>query len=165
MNLRLECINGQEEFEISVELINQLELLLVKAGETEGIEEAEVTLSFITDEEMRHLNQTYRGIDKTTDVLSFAMQETTGDEMEIIYSEENKGERKAMDEFLGDILISFPKAVKQSEEYGHSLEREIGFLFIHGFLHLIGYDHQEEGSEKAMFAKQEQILQGAGLIR
>ncbi|HEY0827425.1 MAG TPA: rRNA maturation RNase YbeY [Bacilli bacterium] len=165
MNLKLECINEQEEQEIPAELVKRLELLLVKAGEAEEIEEGEVTLSFITDGEMRRLNQTYRGIDKTTDVLSFAMQDTTEDEMKIFYSEDNEEDRKAMDEFLGDILISIPTAMKQSEEYGHSLEREIGFLFIHGFLHLIGYDHQDEGSEKEMFAKQEQILQKAGFVR
>ncbi len=165
MSLRLDCINEQEEIEVSAELIKLLELLLAKAGASEGVESGEVSLSFITDEEMSRLNQTYREIDKTTDVLSFAMQETTEDEMEIIYSAEDEKDRKAMNEFLGDILISVPQALKQSEEYGHSLEREIGFLFIHGFLHLIGYDHQDETSERAMFAKQEQILQEAGLIR
>ncbi len=165
MNLRLECINDQQEHEISPELITKLELLLVKAGESEGVEEGEVTLSLITDEEMRQLNQTYRGIDKTTDVLSFAMRETVGDELEIFFNEDDEENGSILDELLGDVVISVPRAVQQSKEYGHSLEREIGFLFIHGFLHLIGYDHQDETSEKVMIAKQEQILREAGLTR
>ncbi|MNZ68340.1 Endoribonuclease YbeY [compost metagenome] len=66
---------------------------------------------------------------------------------------------------LGDIIISVETARAQSEEYGHSLEREIGFLFVHGFLHLIGYDHQDDETEAEMTAKQEAILQQAGLSR
>jgi len=66
---------------------------------------------------------------------------------------------------LGDIIISVPRAIAQSEDYGHSVERELGFLFVHGFLHLIGYDHQSEEEEKVMFGKQEHILQQAGLVR
>jgi probable rRNA maturation factor len=69
------------------------------------------------------------------------------------------------EEPLGDIIISVPRAIAQSEDYGHSVDRELGFLFVHGYLHLIGYDHDNEEAEKAMFAKQEQILQQAGLVR
>jgi probable rRNA maturation factor len=68
-------------------------------------------------------------------------------------------------DLLGDIVISVPKAIAQSEEYGHSLERELGFLFVHGFLHLIGYDHQDEATEREMFELQERILLKAGLTR
>ena len=66
---------------------------------------------------------------------------------------------------LGDIIISTERAKSQSEEYGHSLERELGFLFVHGFLHLIGYDHQDEASEAVMTEKQEAVLRLAGLNR
>ena len=65
----------------------------------------------------------------------------------------------------GDIIISVEKAASQAEEYGHSLEREMGFLFVHGFLHLIGYDHQDAQTEAVMTAKQEAVLQQAGLTR
>ncbi|WP_159883849.1 rRNA maturation RNase YbeY [Paenibacillus puerhi] len=71
----------------------------------------------------------------------------------------------SFEEPLGDVIISVQRAVAQAEEYGHSVERELGFLFVHGFLHLIGYDHQEEDEEKVMFGKQELILQQAGLTR
>jgi probable rRNA maturation factor len=66
---------------------------------------------------------------------------------------------------IGDIVISVPRAIEQAKEYGHSIEREIGFLFVHGFLHLIGYDHGSEEEERIMFAKQEAVLQKAGLTR
>lgn len=66
---------------------------------------------------------------------------------------------------LGDIVISYPKAKEQAEEYGHSLERELGFLAVHGFLHLLGYDHETAEEEKEMFQRQEEILQQAGLHR
>jgi probable rRNA maturation factor len=79
--------------------------------------------------------------------------------------EEEDGLEAIYEEPLGDIIISVPRAIAQSEDYGHSIDRELGFLFIHGFLHLIGYDHDSEDAEKEMFAKQEQILLQAGLVR
>ena len=66
---------------------------------------------------------------------------------------------------MSDIVISVERAIEQAQEYGHSVEREIGFLFVHGFLHLIGYDHGDEESERIMFEKQEAVLQKAGLRR
>ncbi|WP_372637734.1 rRNA maturation RNase YbeY, partial [Cohnella sp.] len=77
-------------------------------------------------------------------------------------------EDKAGDPFsdlLGDIVISVPRAEAQAAEYGHSFERELGFLFVHGFLHLLGYDHGDEEEEKEMFSKQEEVLREAGLVR
>lgn len=133
-----------------------LEQLLAFAGEAEGIHEGEVSLSFVDDETIRELNRDYRGIDSPTDVLSFPMFE---DEAERIAAQEEGSL------LWGDIIISVPTAKRQSEEYGHSLEREIGFLFVHGFLHLLGYDHETEEQEKEMFALQEHILQRAGLKR
>ncbi|NOU95457.1 rRNA maturation RNase YbeY [Paenibacillus sp. LMG 31456] len=196
MSLRLEWNSEQTEFEISPEFVAKLELLLRLAGEAEQVDEGEVALTFVDDAEIHRLNKEYRGIDKPTDVLSFAMQEVGDDELEIIFNEDNFVQNDDLsdaeqldkssdsdeeleedsDEFdedgeamfeepLGDIIISVPRAIAQSEDYGHSVERELGFLFIHGFLHLIGYDHQDEESEKEMFAKQEQILQQAGLLR
>ncbi|MFD0682663.1 MULTISPECIES: rRNA maturation RNase YbeY [unclassified Paenibacillus] len=196
MSLRLEWNSEQNEFEISPEFVAKLELLLRLAGEAEQVDEGEVALTFVDDAEIHRLNKEYRGIDKPTDVLSFAMQEVGDDELEIIFDEDDfvqnddlsdaekldksgeadgeleedsdeldEDEEAMFEEPLGDIIISVPRAIAQSEDYGHSVERELGFLFVHGFLHLIGYDHQDEESEKEMFAKQEQILQQAGLLR
>ncbi|MDR0832046.1 MAG: rRNA maturation RNase YbeY [Bacillales bacterium] len=101
----------------------------------------EVSLTLISDETMQEYNLKYRNIDRTTDVLSFAFLE--------------KG---LIDEMLGDIYISFPKAKAQSKEYGHSLERELAFLLIHGILHLLGYDHLKKKDEKIMFDLQKEII-------
>lgn len=162
MTIRLNWTNEQDEYEITETLIKRLEELLQLAGQSEEVETGEVSLTFVDDEAIRELNRAYRDKDKSTDVLSFPMWE--GDEEEIVYDEEDAP--AAEQDLLGDIVISVPTALRQSEEYGHSLEREIGFLFVHGFLHLIGYDHEEgEAEETEMFAKQEAILQKAGLSR
>jgi probable rRNA maturation factor len=170
-DLTLEWNSEQELKEITPGLIAKLEELLRLAGEMEGITEGEVALSFVDDEAIHELNKQYRGIDKPTDVLSFAMSEAGEDEIEIHYDQsledepDVEGEEDSFIEPLGDIIISVPRAIEQAEDYGHSVERELGFLFVHGFLHLIGYDHQSEEEEKSMFAKQEEILQKAGLTR
>lgn len=194
LNLYLECINEQDDVEITPALTDMLKELLRLAGEQEQVDSGEVALSFVDDETIRQLNKDYRGIDKATDVLSFAMTESTEDELPIYYDDENledveleqlqemlelgqlDGGEDTLEEFeeepenllaepLGDIVISIPKALAQAEEYGHSVEREIGFLFVHGFLHLIGYDHMTEEDEKIMFGKQEEILAKAGITR
>ncbi|CAM3381571.1 MULTISPECIES: rRNA maturation RNase YbeY [Paenibacillus] len=165
MSLELVWNNEQEQFEITEELIALLETILQKAGEAEGIEGGEVDLTFVDDEAIHELNREYRGIDRPTDVLSFAMHEVTNDELEIIYELEEGEELGNVPDVLGDIIISVPRAKLQSEEYGHSLEREIGFLFVHGFLHLLGYDHQDEASEAEMMGKQEAVLAEVGLTR
>lgn len=194
LNLYLECNNDQEAYEITPALMDMLKELLRLAGELEQVDSGEVALSFVDDETILQLNKDYRGIDKATDVLSFAMTESTEDELPIYYDDENledveleqlqemselgllDGGEETLEEFeeepenllaepLGDIVISIPKALAQAEEYGHSAEREIGFLFVHGFLHLIGYDHMTEEDEKIMFGKQEEILAKAGITR
>lgn len=165
MSLQLDWNNEQQSLEIPENWIAKLEQLLQLAGEAEGIADGEVSLTFTNDEEIHKLNLEYRGIDRPTDVLSFAMQEDGKDELGIIFEVESEDETDPISGMLGDIIISVDTAKAQSEEYGHSLEREIGFLFVHGFLHLIGYDHQDERSEAEMTAKQEAILNQAGLSR
>lgn len=165
MSLELVWNNEQEQFEITEELIALLESILQKAGEAEGVEDGEVDLTFVDDEAIHELNREYRGIDRPTDVLSFAMHEVTNDELEIIYELDEGEEQGNVPDVLGDIIISVPRAKLQSEEYGHSLERELGFLFVHGFLHLLGYDHQDEASEAEMMGKQEAVLAEVGLTR
>lgn len=110
-------------------------------------ETVEISLLLTDDETIRALNRDYRGIDAATDVLSFAMAEGVG----VAAAE---GPR-----LLGDIVISRERAVEQAEEYGHSIEREEAFLFVHGLLHLLGYDHERsEKAEQEMNALQERIM-------
>ncbi|WHX47714.1 rRNA maturation RNase YbeY [Paenibacillus woosongensis] len=165
MALQLEYSNEQEIIEIGEDLIELLHTLLQKAGEAEGVTDGEVALTFVTDEEIHALNREYRGIDRPTDVLSFAMNESVEEEQEIVYELEEGEELEGFGDMLGDIIISVETAKAQSEEYGHSLNREIGFLFVHGFLHLLGYDHQDEVSEAEMMGKQEAVLAQVGLTR
>jgi len=160
MSLKLEWNSELEHEEIPESWIELLDRILQKAGEMEEIASGEVALTFVDDGRIQELNKQYRNIDAPTDVLSFAMWEGVEGEPEILFEE---GEDPSG--LLGDIVISLPRARAQSEEYGHSLEREVGFLFVHGFLHLIGYDHMDEETEKAMFSRQEEILQEVGLTR
>jgi len=165
MALNLVWNNEQDVLEIGDELIGLLDRLLQKAGEAEGITEGEVALTFVNDEAIHELNREYRGIDRPTDVLSFAMNESLDEELDIVYELEEGEELDELTDVLGDIVISVERAQAQSEEYGHSLEREIGFLVVHGFLHLLGYDHQDTASEKVMMDKQEAALAQVGLVR
>jgi probable rRNA maturation factor len=131
--------------------------LLETAAEMEDLTEGEVSVTFVTNEEIQELNRTYRDKDQPTDVLSFPMYEA--EEVDIEVSDESEPL------LLGDVVISVPRAKVQAEQFGHSFQRELGFLLVHGFLHLIGYDHQNEEAEKDMFAKQEDILAKHGLNR
>lgn len=151
-----------------------LEKLLNVAGELEGVEDGVVTLTLTDDDGIRELNKEFRQLDKPTDVLSFPIRGGEADEPAIRYDDEyetleeeypDEGEGDPFAELLGDIVISVPRALAQAEEYGHSAEREMGFLFVHGFLHLLGYDHETEEEEREMFAKQEEVLSKAGLSR
>ena len=108
---------------------------------------------FVTSEEIRQINQSYRGIDKVTDVISFALMENQDE----LFQE-------AVEE-LGDVFICIERAIEQAADYGHSVEREMGFLAVHGYLHLMGYDHMTEEDEKVMFNKQDEILAKAKLSR
>lgn len=165
MTLTLEWNNEQDALEITDELIAKLETVLQILGETEGVEAGEVALSFVDDAAIHQLNRDYRGVDKPTDVLSFAMQENGDGEPDIVFEVESEDEEEPFGNMLGDVIISVPRAIAQSEDYGHSVERELGFLFAHGFLHLLGYDHQDEAAERIMMEKQEAALQKVGLIR
>ncbi|TJY43421.1 rRNA maturation RNase YbeY [Cohnella pontilimi] len=179
MTLSLEWIDEREDGAGAQEeaWMERLETLLKIAGEAEGVESGIVTLTLTDDEGIQTLNRQYRGLDKPTDVLSFSMVESAGDEPEVRFEDEyeaagESGEWEDADragdpfsDLLGDIVISVPRAEAQAAEYGHSFERELGFLFVHGFLHLLGYDHDSEADEKRMFAKQEEVLAKAGLTR
>ena len=104
---------------------------------------------FIDDKQMHEMNKEYRGIDRTTDVLSFALNDNKRIET-VINS-------------LGDIYISIPKMISQASEYEHSEKRELSFLTVHGLLHLLGYDHMKPEDEKVMFGLQKEILDELGI--
>lgn len=176
MTLTLEWIdereNGGDEGESGWPAL--LGKLLNVAGELEGVEDGVVTLTLTDNEGIRELNREYRGLDKPTDVLSFPLRGGPGDDADIRYDDDfetleeelpEDAENDPFAELLGDIVISVPRALEQAQDYGHGADREMGFLFVHGFLHLIGYDHETDEQEKAMFAKQEEILSKAGLSR
>ncbi|HWP51449.1 MAG TPA: rRNA maturation RNase YbeY [Clostridia bacterium] len=123
----------------------------------EGLQEpAEISISLVDNESIRELNASYRNKDSATDVLSFPMGE------EGIYDiNEESGAS-----ILGDIVISMERAVEQARLYGHSLERELGFLTVHSMFHLLGYDHETDGMQaRIMHEKEEAVLQGLGLSR
>lgn len=133
--------------------------LLAHAAQEEGFSgETEVSVTFMSDEEIKQINAEYRGIDKPTDVISFALEEVTTGEVAIIVEQD-------MPTILGDILISVDTAKRQAVEYEHSINREIGFLALHGFLHLLGYDHMTAEDEAKMFGRQKEILGTFGLER
>ncbi|WP_195572697.1 rRNA maturation RNase YbeY [Paenibacillus sp. 1001270B_150601_E10] len=165
MSVTIEWNNEQDKYPISPGLVAQLEQLLQEAAAAESVTEGEVALTFVDNERIHELNRDYRGIDRPTDVLSFALNESTDEELDILYEVEDELELASIGDMLGDIIISVERAQEQAEEYGHSIERELGFLFVHGFLHLLGYDHQDEASEKIMMDKQEKVLQKIGLTR
>ncbi|GAB7386323.1 rRNA maturation RNase YbeY [Bacillaceae bacterium] len=155
MSIELEIINEQETVEIAAEHLDLIRRLVQTAAELEDVS-GELAITLVDDARIRELNRQYRGVDRPTDVLSFPMLE--GEEDFPVAGGE-------VPTLLGDIVISVPRAVEQAEEYGHSFERELGFLVVHGFLHLLGYDHHDEAAEKKMFARQEEILQRNRLTR
>ena len=142
-----------EEESILPERRKQLAAMLNQAIE-EGIrrsgrsDEAEVSLMLVDDQRIHALNLEYRGVDRPTDVLSFALQEEMEEEPDSDFA----------DGMLGDIVISVPRARAQAEEYGHSFERELVYLAVHGTLHLLGYDHEEETAKLEMRRKEEEVM-------
>lgn len=116
---------------------------------------AELSLLLTTDEEVRRLNREHRGIDRPTDVLSFSLVE----------GEPVPQAPAAGSMLLGDVVVSYPQAVRQAGEYGHSIEREVAFLSVHGVLHLLGYDHQDPEEEAKMVARQNETLESLGHTR
>ena len=143
--------------------IDMLQELLLFIAKKESIpENAEVSVNFVNNKEIQELNSLYRQQDKITDVISFALQDLVEGEI-LIKEEDTIGVSIPL--ALGDVVISIDKAIEQASEYNHSLERELGFLAVHGLLHLLGYDHMNEVDEKKMFKKQTDLLEEFGLER
>jgi homotetrameric cytidine deaminase/rRNA maturation RNase YbeY len=123
---------------------------------------SEVSILLVDDEKIREINNEQRGIDSSTDVLSFPIVEMEDGEIKSNLGDIDMEENIML---LGDIVISLETAYKQANEYGHSFERELAFLTTHGVFHLLGYDHEDEESEKNMLNKQEVVLGKMGLKR
>jgi probable rRNA maturation factor len=147
-----------ETNQLSTEQMEQIEKLLNFAAGIENVEDSsEVSVTFVSNERIHEINKEFRDKDAPTDVISFAMEELGEGEIQLIGAE--------LPRVLGDIIISIPKAEEQAKEYGHSFIRELGFLAVHGFLHLLGYDHMEKDEEEKMFSRQKEILEVYGLTR
>lgn len=131
---------------------NYLESVIEYTLKKQRVKNAYLSIIFIDDDKMHEMNKEYRGIDRTTDVLSFAYED----------NEEIIGEIRE----LGDIFVSIPKMKSQALEYGHSEKRELSFLVVHGILHLLGYDHTiDEEHERVQFELQEEILNELNITR
>ncbi|GMQ60044.1 rRNA maturation RNase YbeY [Vallitalea sediminicola] len=161
-------INNNLEQNFSKEYENMINKVIdVSLDQEKCPYEVEISITITNNEEIRKINKEYRDMDKPTDVLSFPL---------IDFSEPSKFDDidASSDEWfdldtgelmLGDIIISLERAKEQAKEYGHSLEREIGFLTAHSMLHLMGYDHIINEEEQVMNVKQQQILNEVGLKR
>lgn len=156
MSLLIDIVD--ETGSVSEELLKEVENLLQFAAEREGIQDqAEVSVTIVSNDDIHQINKEYRGKDAPTDVISFALEEEGEGEIEIVGAE--------MPPVLGDIIISADRTREQAEEYNHSFKRELGFLAVHGFLHLLGYDHMTKEEEEEMFTKQKELLDAYGLKR
>lgn len=144
--------NMQQVVEVTEDLEELIENVVYTALAEEDADLAnEVSVVLVDDTYIHKMNLEYRGIDRPTDVLSFAMLEEDETEPEILGEQDSEP-------MLGDIIISLETALRQAAEYNHSVQREIAFLTLHGMLHLLGYDHMEEAETKEMRAREEAIL-------
>ncbi|MFD9627813.1 rRNA maturation RNase YbeY [Peribacillus muralis] len=147
-----------ETNEVTEEAQQLVASILQFAAKKEKLEDnTELSVTFVDNDRIREINKEYRHKDAATDVISFALEEMGEGEMEIVGA--------GVPRMLGDIIISIERTKEQAEEYGHSFDRELGFLALHGFLHLLGFDHMNDEEEKVMFTKQKEILEEYGLSR
>lgn len=148
--MNIEVFN-EVDVDLSQEL-DELKELLKNVCNDEKLDNGEFNVIIVSEEKIQELNKNYRGLDKVTDVISFALEDEKSFNIEDY-------------RMLGDIYICLNRAREQAEEYGHSFKRELSFLAIHGLLHLLGYDHMNEDDEKVMFGKQEEVLKRYGIER
>ena len=147
--------NYPEELSFPTEIEENVRAAAEKVGELYGVENGEVSVTLTNNDYIHQLNRKYRQIDRPTDVLSFALNE----------SEEPDIENGPDINVLGDIILSVERAEEQAAEYGHSLRREIAFLTVHGMLHLLGYDHMEEADRLEMEKEQRYVMEQLGISR
>ena len=148
MNSRIEVFVQVKE---EIKELETVEKVLYSAIEKEKLENVSFNLIIVDNDYIHELNKTYRNIDRETDVITFALE----DEDTLVMPSDER--------ILGDIYISIDRARSQAEDFGHSLLRELSFLAVHGFYHLLGYDHMTEEEEKIMFKKQEEVLDAYGI--
>lgn len=141
---------------LSVEdiVVPTIEAAAAKVSELYSLKKAELSVTLTDNLHIQSINRRYRGIDRPTDVISFALNES--EEPEIQDAEVN---------ILGDIIISLERAAEQAAEYGHSYRREVAFLTVHGLLHLLGYDHMEDEERQEMEEEQRVVMEALGISR
>lgn len=144
--------NEQEKLQVEKRTIDALHKAMNIASNLHSLEDSTVNIILVDNAKIREINKEYRGVDRETDVISFALND-----FEVTFPWER--------EELGDIYISVEKALEQSREYGHSFDRELVYLAVHGLLHLLGYDHLEEAEKKEMRQEEEKIMAEVGLLR
>ncbi|WP_195934165.1 rRNA maturation RNase YbeY [Streptococcus sobrinus] len=157
-----------ETQEVSQEMMDKIRDMLNFAAKKLGKENKEMAITFVDNEKIHQINLEYRDMDRPTDVVSLEYKPET----DIVFSQEDleaDPDLAAMiadyDAYIGELFISVDKTHEQAESYGHSFQREMGFLAVHGFLHINGYDHYTPEEEKEMFTLQEEILTAYGLTR
>ncbi|HEL2217839.1 TPA: rRNA maturation RNase YbeY [Streptococcus suis] len=157
-----------ETGQVCAQMQEQITELLQFAAEKIGKQNKEMAVTFVDNKRVHEVNLEYRGIDRPTDVVSLEYKP----ENEIFFDEEDLQDNPELaemmedfDVYIGELYISIEKAREQAEDYGHSYEREMGFLAVHGFLHINGYDHYTPEEEAEMFGLQEEILTAYGLTR
>ncbi|MBM7623159.1 rRNA maturation RNase YbeY [Sporohalobacter salinus] len=141
--MEIQINNLQEKIDVNNGVIDLVNEVVKEVESSEGVKAREVSIALVDNEYIKELNAKYRELDEPTDVLSFPLN----------------------GEMLGDIIISLERAKSQANNYNHSLDREVGFLIVHGMLHLLGYDHKEEEAKKEMRKKEEEVLNKLDLER
>ena len=158
-NARIMKIYFEEGHAVPEELLQKMTEAAEYAVESENMhnldkKRCEISVTFVDLDEIHELNKQYRGVDKPTDVLSFPQFDDLEEEIP-----------EVCEICLGDVVICEQKAREQAEEFGHSFERELVYLFTHSVLHLLGYDHMEDDEKKAMREREEEIMKQIGLMR
>ncbi len=147
--------NEQQAIMLESAMKDMLHQVVAQVALVYGLaDEAEVGITLVDDAAIHEMNRQYRGKDSATDVLSFALNDG---------EEQLEGNPAAL--LLGDIILSLETAMRQAEEYGHSLEREMAYLTVHGMLHLLGYDHECEAEKAEMRQEEEHVLMLLGIGR
>ena len=157
-----------ETGQVSEEILKQTQEILEFAAQKTGKENKEMAVTFVSNARSHELNLEYRDTDRPTDVISLEYKpelDIAVDEEDLLDHPERVEMLEDFDAYIGELFISVDKAREQAEEYGHSFEREMGFLAVHGFLHINGYDHYTSEEEAEMFGLQEEILTAYGLTR
>ncbi len=149
--MQIELFNETKQDVTSI--VKVLKKVLKGACKKEKLKKVEFNVIFVDNETIHRINREHRKIDRVTDVITFALE----DDKSMIVGDTHR--------ILGDIYISLDKAKEQAEEYGHSFVREMCFLAVHGFYHLLGYDHNTKEEETVMFQKQEEVLSSYGITR